>query len=193
MYTYRKRLDFPLSLPISISQRLKELFSTLRTIPLLFCFSDEFPKKGEEVPPISFAKLIVPSWDKSLKWETWKESLQGKAPRAPLDAHFNQQRFGKASGIRYVNHLTSVPKSKYTRVKIQKAAAFPPSQEAAFQLAAMLTAAVPAVSESSSLPLRSAVLMSVLSLCSDICIHISSYSSFLHFHHNNTQHITKAL
>lgn len=81
----------------------------------------------------------------------------------------------------------------YSRLKIQKAVAYTPSREAVFQLAAMLTAAVPAVSGSSSLALRSAILMSVLSLYSDICIHTSSYFSFLHFHHNNTQHITKAL
>lgn len=121
------------------------------------------------------------------------KSLQGEAPRAPMDAHLNQQKFGNVLGIRYDNCGKFVPKSKYTRVKIQKAAAFPLSQEAAFQSAAMLTTAVPAVSESSLLPLRSSILMSVLSLCSDICIHISSYSSFLHFHHNNTWHITKAL
>lgn len=42
--------DFPLSLLISFSQRLNKSFSTLRIIPRLFCFSDEFPKRGEEIP-----------------------------------------------------------------------------------------------------------------------------------------------
>lgn len=80
-----------------------------------------------------------------------------------MNAQFRQQRFENALGLRYVNYIISFPKSKYTRLEIQKAAVSPSSKKKTFQLAAMLTTAVPAVYESSSLPLKRAILMSVLS------------------------------
>lgn len=80
-----------------------------------------------------------------------------------MNAQFSQQRFENASGLGYVNCIKSLPKSKYTRLKIQKAAVSPSSKKKTFQLAAMLTAAVPAVYESSSPPLKRVILMSVLS------------------------------
>lgn len=143
--------------------------------------------------PYLFSKLIVALWDKSPKGETWKKILQGNARRASLGAHFNQQRFGNALVVKYVSLLKSVPKFKYTIVKMQRVAEFPPLKKQRSRSADTLTAAVPAVPELSSLSLRRPVLVSVLSLCSDICIHPGSYSSFCHLHHNNTQRTAKTL
>lgn len=92
-----------------------------------------------------------------------KKRLWDKASTAAMNAHFSQQRSENALGLGYVNCRKSLPKSKYTRVKIQKAAVSPSSKKKTFQLAAMLTAAVPAVSELSSPPIKRAILMSVLS------------------------------
>lgn len=122
-----------------------------------------------------------------------KKNLQGNAPKASVDARFNQQRFGNELAVKYVSLWKSVPKFKYTIAKIQRAAAFPPLKKQHSGSAAVLTAAVPAVPEPSLLPLRRALFISVLTLCSDICIHLGSYSSFLHLHHNNAQRTARTL
>lgn len=43
-----------------------------------------------------------------------------RAPRAHMDAHFNQQKFKNAMRFRYVNCGKMLPKSKYAMVKVQK-------------------------------------------------------------------------